>query len=129
MLFRSAAARMNGMLAEEKYRASMLEKRLLGKIAESYTDRGDVLHFEEGLSSSSLRELAEAVSKVCGGRAAVFSGADGNFGYCLAMPGGDLRAFGKEMNAALQGRGGGKPEFQQGSLKATRQEIEAFFGQ
>lgn len=123
----AAAARMNGMLAEEKYRASMLEKRLLGKIAESYTDRGDVLHFEEGLSSSSLRELAEAVSKVCGGRAAVFSGADGNFGYCLAMPGGDLRAFGKEMNAALQGRGGGKPEFQQGSLKATRQEIEAFF--
>jgi alanyl-tRNA synthetase len=31
------------------------------------------------------------------------------------------------MNAALNGRGGGKPEFQQGSLKATRQEIEAFF--
>ena len=123
----AAAVRMNGMLAEEKYRASMLEKRLLGKIAESYTDRGDVLHFEDGLSSSSLRELAEAISKVCGGRAAVFSGADGNFGYCLAMPGGDLRAFGKEMNAALQGRGGGKPEFQQGSLKATRQEIEAFF--
>ena len=125
----AAAVRMNGMLAEEKYRASMLEKRLLGKIAESYVNFGDVLHFEDGLSPSSLRELAEAISKVCGGRAAVFSGTDGNFGYCLAMPGGDLRAFGKEMNAALQGRGGGKPEFQQGSLKATRQEIEAFFGQ
>lgn len=125
----AAAVRMNGMLAEEKYRASVLEKRLLGKIAESYAHRGDVLHFEEGLSSSSLRELAEAISKVCGGRAAVFSGMDGNFGYCLAQPGGDLRGFGKEMNAALQGRGGGKPEFQQGSLKATRQDIEAFFEQ
>ena len=124
----AAAARMNEMLAEEKYRASMLEKRLLGKIAESYVNFGDVLHFEDGLSSSSLRELAEAISKVCGGRAAVFSGTDGNFGYCLAQPGGDLRGFGKEMNAALQGRGGGKPEFQQGSLKATRQAIEAFFG-
>ena len=123
----AAAARMNEQLAEEKYRANMLEKRLLGKIAESYVNSGDVLHFEEGLSSASLRELAEAISRVCGGRAAVFSGCDGNFGYCLAHPGGDLRQFGKDMNGALNGRGGGKPAFQQGSVKATRQEIEAFF--
>ena len=122
-----AARQMNTLLTEEKYRASMLEKRLLGKIAESYVNFGDVVHFEEGLSSQSLRELAEAISRVCGGRAAVFSGTDGNYGYCLALPGGDLRGFGKEMNAALQGRGGGKPEFQQGSLKASWQQITAFF--
>ena len=124
----AAAVRMNAMLAEEKYRASMLEKRLLGKTAESYVNCGDVLHFEDDLSSSSLRELAEEISRVCGGCAAVFSGGEGNFGYCLAQPGGDLRAFGKEMNGALNGRGGGKPEFQQGIVKATRQQIEAFFG-
>lgn len=122
-----AARRMNQLLAEEKYRAAQLEKRLLGKIADSYVNLGNVLHFEEGLSSQILRELAEAIGRVCGGRAAVFSGTDGNYGYCLAQPGSDLRTFGKEMNAALNGRGGGKPEFQQGSLKATRQEIEAFF--
>ena len=124
----AAAVRMNEQLAEEKFRANALEKRLLGKIAESYVNCGDVLHFEDGLSSASLRELAEAISRVCGGRVAVFSGSDGNFGYCLAHPGGDLRQFGKEMNAALNGRGGGKPEFQQGSVKAARQEIQAFFG-
>ena len=123
----AAAVRMNEQLAAEKYRATLLEKRLLGKIAESCVNHGNVLHFEDGLSSQSLRELAEGISKVCGGRVAVFSGTDGNFGYCLAMPGGDLRQFGKEMNVALNGRGGGKPEFQQGSLKATRQQIEAFF--
>ena len=122
-----AARRMNQLLAEEKYRAAQLEKRLLGRIADSYVNLGNVLHFEEGLSSQTLRELAEAIGRVCGGRAAVFSGTDGNYGYCLAQPGSDLRTFGKEMNAALNGRGGGKPEFQQGSLKATRQEIEAFF--
>jgi len=122
-----AAQRMNELLAAEKFRASLLEKRLLGKIAESYVNYGDVLHFEDGLSSASLRELAEGISKVCGGRAAVFSGSADTFGYCLAQPGGDLRALCKEMNAALCGRGGGKPEFQQGSLKATRQEIERFF--
>ena len=124
-----AAQRMNELLAAEKFRASLLEKRLLGKIAESYVNCGDVLHFEEGLSSQSLRELAEAISRVCGGRAAVFSGSGEAYGYCLAQPGGDLRALCKEMNGALHGRGGGKPEFQQGSLKATRQEIEAFWGE
>ena len=124
-----AAQRMNELLAAEKFRASLLEKRLLGKIAESYVNCGDVLHFEEGLSAQSLRELAEAISRVCGGRAAVFSGSGEAYGYCLAQPGGDLRALCKEMNGALHGRGGGKPEFQQGSLKATRQEIEAFWGE
>ena len=124
-----AAQRMNELLAAEKFRASLLEKRLLGKIAESYVNCGNVLHFEEGLSSQSLRELAEAISRVCGGRAAVFSGSGEAYGYCLAQPGGDLRALCKEMNGALHGRGGGKPEFQQGSLKATRQEIEAFWGE
>ena len=123
----AGARQIVSLLAEEKYRAAQLEKRLLGKIAEGYTGMGNVLHFEEGLSSQSLRELAEAISRVCGGRAAVFSGTDGNYGYCLALPGGDLRVFGKEMNAALYGRGDGKPEFQQGSLKATRDEIKAFF--
>ena len=31
------------------------------------------------------------------------------------------------LNAALQGRGGGKPGFVQGSLAASRTDIEAFF--
>lgn len=33
----------------------------------------------------------------------------------------------KRLNAALQGRGGGKPGFVQGSLAASRTDIEAFF--
>ena len=31
------------------------------------------------------------------------------------------------MNAALHGRGGGKPFFVQGSVSASRREIETFF--
>ena len=41
--------------------------------------------------------------------------------------GGDLRAFTKALNQALRGRGGGKPEFVQGSVQANREEILAFF--
>ena len=33
----------------------------------------------------------------------------------------------RELNTALQGRGGGKPGFVQGSLAASRTDIEAFF--
>ena len=36
---------------------------------------------------------------------------------------GDLRQYTKEMNAALNGRGGGKPFFVQGSAQATEDEI------
>jgi hypothetical protein len=31
------------------------------------------------------------------------------------------------MTLALSGRGGGKPNFQQGSLQCAKQQIEAFF--
>ena len=35
--------------------------------------------------------------------------------------------IGKDMNKALNGRGGGKPNFQQGRVQAARTDIEAFF--
>ena len=41
--------------------------------------------------------------------------------------GGDLRALTKELNAALSGRGGGKPHFVQGSVSCRRADIETFF--
>ena len=60
--------------------------------------------------------------------AAVFSGSDeAGYSYCLMERGGDLRSFNKAMTAALSGRGGGKPEYQQGSVKADRTAIEAYF--
>ena len=40
---------------------------------------------------------------------------------------GDLRQYTKEMNAALNGRGGGKPFFVQGSVQAAEDEIRNFF--
>ena len=42
---------------------------------------------------------------------------------------GDFRQFTKEMNAKLNGRGGGKPFFVQGSVQATEEEIRRFFEQ
>jgi alanyl-tRNA synthetase len=65
---------------------------------------------------------------VCGGRCAVFSGDDeSGWAYALGLEGGDLRSFVREMNQALRGRGGGKPNFAQGRVSAPRAEIEEYF--
>jgi len=124
-----AARKMNEALANEKYRSAGLQKRIFETIAKSYVNCGDVVHFEDGLESAEVRMLADAIAENCGGRAAVFSGADGvGYGFAMVTRAGDLRALGKEMTAALGGRGGGKPNFQQGRVTAPRAEIEKFFG-
>ena len=123
-----AARRMNDTLAQLKYRIAGLEKQMFAAVAAGYAGKGDVLHFEEALDSVGIRELADAIGSCCGGTAAVFSGSEENgYGYCLVTRQGDLRALGKEMNAALSGRGGGKPVCIQGRVQANRAEIEIFF--
>lgn len=124
----AAAVRMNETLAAQKFRITGLEMRIFASTAEGYRDKGNVLHFEEGLDNVAVRELADAIAEVCGGTAAVFSGDDANgYAFCLMTRQGDLRTFGKEMTQALGGRGGGKPVCQQGRVSADRQAIEGFF--
>ena len=123
-----AARRMNDQLAAEKYKVAGLQKQVFAAIARDYTDKGTTVHFEPGLPSAQVRDLCDAIADTCGGLAAVFSGTDSDgYSYCLMQRGGDLRSLNKAMTAALSGRGGGKPEYQQGSVKAPRADIEAFF--
>ena len=125
-----AAEKMNEALDAWKYRASCLEKQIFDAKAASFAGKGDVLAFEENLDSTGVRELADRIAEVCGGRAAVFSGKDGEgYSFCLVTRDGDLRSFGKDMTRALNGRGGGKPSFQQGKVSADRTAIEAFFAE
>ena len=126
----AAARKMNALLDEEKFRAVGLQMKLYDVIAKSYQNSGNVLLFEEDLDGTGLRELCGRIAKVCGGMAAVFSGSDGDgYGYCLGTTQGDLRPFNKEMNGTLNGRGGGKPLFQQGRVMASKEEIQRFFSE
>jgi len=123
-----AAEKMNALLEERKYRITQLERKIFAATAGGYAGRGDVVHFEQGLSASAVRELADAIAEHCGGTGAVFSGSDeAGYSFCLMTRTGDLRPLGKALTQRLSGRGGGKAGFQQGSVKATRAEIEAFF--
>lgn len=87
-----------------------------------------MLLFEDGLSPDGLRRLCDAILHTCGGRCACFSGTDGQgYKYAVGLLEGDLREFNRSMTQALNGRGGGKPNFVQGSVQASRAEIEGFF--
>ena len=124
----AAARRMNETLEQEKLLYGALQKKLFRFVAESYANRGNTVHFEEGLDSVQIRELADAIADSCGGFAAVFSGSEeAGYGYAIVTRAGDLRPLGKAMNAALSGRGGGKPIFQQGRVLAPKARIEEFF--
>ena len=122
-----AARKMKEQLAQEKYHAASLQKQLFTRMAGECAGRGDVLCMLDGLAPAQLRELAEAIGTVCGGVAAVLTPAEEGFSVCLARPGSDVKALGREMADSLCGRGGGKPGFFQGSLLATEKEIRAFF--
>ena len=123
----AAAQRAAEALAAEKLRANTLQTALMDRVAGDYVNQNNVLHFAEGLDSAQLRTLAEKICAVCTGFCALFCPREGGYSYCLAQPGGDLRQLCKDMNAALNGRGGGKPAFQQGTVAANREEIGKFF--
>ena len=119
-------------LQEENYRLRGEINRLLASSFEAEAERhageGTVLLFRSGFSAENVRKLTDAVMNTCEGLCAVFSdNEDGSFKYAMGMIGGDLRALTKEMNEKLDGRGGGKPFFVQGSVKATEEEIRYFF--
>ena len=123
-----AARKMNELVAAQKYRIAGLEMKIFGGIAQSYAGSGDVLHFEDGLDNNAVRELADKIAESCGGTAAVFSGdAENGYAFCLVARQGDLRQLGKDMTKALNGRGGGKPNCQQGRVSCKKAEIETFF--
>ena len=123
----AAAQRISAQLAAEKFRAAGLEKQLYDSIAKGYTGHGNVLHFAQGLSPAGVRELAEKIASCCQGVAAVFSGEAGRYDVCLARPGSDVKALGTAMSETLNGRGGGKPGFFQGSIRADAEDIHTFF--
>lgn len=121
-------------LFDENYRMKGLVARMQEEMfqaeAKKWEGAGDVLIFKEGLESDAVRKLADAVMNTCQGRCAVFSkNEDGSHKYAIGESGGDLRQYTKDMNAALNGRGGGKPFFVQGSVQAAEKEIREFFAQ
>ena len=75
-----------------------------------------------------LRELVNAGMERAGGVCAAFSGSDAEgYRYIIGSRHVDLRAAAKTINAAIGGKGGGKPTMIQGSCTASEEALRAFF--
>ena len=122
-----AARRMNELLESQKRRIAELETQGYRALAARCTGKGDTLVIREDLDSLGVRKLADLIASECGGTAAVFSGRSGAMSYCLIRHGGDLRSFNREMTSALDGRGGGKPECQMGTVRCDAAAAADYF--
>lgn len=123
----AAVERLRGELGETKAQLAAMEEERFLEIAAQQAGRGDVLLIEPAMRPESVRRLCDAAAQVCGGRCAVFAGADGAYHYAVIHAGQDIRGLVKDMNAALHGRGGGRDGFAQGSVSCTEADIRAFF--
>lgn len=122
-----AVDKLTESMNELKMEYATLKMQLLEQKVEAIRE-GDksALLFERGLTPVDVRKLADRLQEKVG-FAAVFCGDDEEgYKYVIVSKNLDVAAFGKELNQALNGRGGGKNPMIQGSVAAKRQEIEAF---
>lgn len=124
-----AVERLCGSLETAKRDAAALRRALGDRIVASLGEiAGDFCVFEPLLDTGAMRTLAAAGAKKCGGVFAVFAGSDADgYTYVAASDAVNMRDYAKEMNRALDGRGGGNAQIICGSVAAARSAIEAYF--
>mgnify|MGYP003204248372 CR=1 FL=1 len=83
-----------------------------------------VCMFSEDISADAMRQYVNEVLEKERILCAVFYGNDAaGYRYVIGSRTQDLRAFSKMLNAAFEGRGGGKPEMVQGTVKGEAGKI------
>lgn len=114
----------------EKTKLSLKEARL--KIAEQSAlslenITGNLVILLPDFTIPELIAFSNIANKRVGGITVALSGDDGDYKYVISAASVDLRAMAREINAALSGRGGGRPEMIQGSFSASLTEIKKYF--
>lgn len=123
-----AVRRISGEIYELKGKLMEVREEKFRKEAQFIPENKDVIITEPDLSPSDLRKCADIFLDRCQGVCAVISGNDETgYKYAIGKRNGDIRNLVKQLNETLKGRGGGKPEFAQGSFSGTRQEILSCF--
>ena len=124
----AAVERQAAELTAAKQRMTELEDQLFSLRAQALAGRGDVLLMEPPMRPDGARKLADAAARAAGGLAAVFAGEQKAYVYALVRAGGaDIAPLVKRLNQTLNGRGGGRNGFAQGSVRADASAIQAFF--
>ena len=120
----------NYIADSELTRAALKEARL--KIAELNAlsvekTCGSAVYLLPDFSIPELIEFSNLAGSKIGGILVALSGGEGDYKYVISSHSQDLRAMAKEINSALSGRGGGRPEMIQGSFSAPLTKIKEYF--
>lgn len=107
-----------------KTRAASLAEALAESLP--YTE-GNLVRYIPGIGIEELRAFVNAAEGKVSGILASLVGKEGDYKYIITSKKENLSARAKEINSALGGRGGGKPEAIQGSFSASLSEIEEYF--
>lgn len=111
--------------------AKMQERLVMGyleseKVVLKENPNANLLLFEKELDAMAMRNFVNAGMELTKGVCGAFVGDEKQgFRYVLGSSG-DIREIGKKLNAAFQGKGGGKPPMIQGSLVGEEEKIREF---
>jgi len=114
----------------EALKSSLKEERSLRYLTEAEKipeTRGNLVLLYESAGFDDLKTLANALISRIGGILVLLSGKDGEYRHLTVSRTRNLTEIREDMNQALAGRGGGKPEALQGSFSASLEKIKAYF--
>ena len=112
-----ALERLQNGEAALKARLAALQNTLADAYAAAAEPGQPSVLWVDGADGDGLRRVAMSITAKTGAACCTLAPGGQGLAYALASaPGGDLRETCKALNAAYQGRGGGKPGFCQGSL-------------
>lgn len=123
-----AVERLMKQSQSEREESAKLRRAVLDmKIAALHRTDGNLVIFDELLDNNNLRNLVNAGVPLAGGVCAALQGNDTDgYRYIIGSANVKLRAWAKEFNAALNGRGGGSEEMIQGTVTASAEEIRTY---
>ena len=103
-----------------KNQVSALKQKLLAYQAKEIDVTPELVKVFDSEPRELMNLLLERGAKIC----AIFAGNDEEgYRYVIGSHSEDVRVISKKLNEAFQGRGGGKPQMVQGSLKGTAKNI------
>lgn len=122
-----AVGRLKKEMQQMKDKLFRIQSRYLERRLEE-VDSVNFLLFEEELDTNAARRFVDAGMYRCEGICGIFLGNDyQGYQYTFGSQKVDMREFLKMFHKSFPGKGGGKPEMVQGTVKARREELEGYF--
>ncbi len=125
-----AVKRLQGEMQQMKDRLYRLQMADMERKLEAIpADAGNYVLFEEEMEKNAARKFVDAGKERCGGICALFLGSDEQgYQYILGSRSADLKTVLKEFHGVFPGKGGGKGEMVQGTVRGERKKILEYFG-